>query len=77
MKKSYIVAIVVVIGVLLGGGLLTGLVRDGYMIKIQNAVKNSTVEKYVMPLINYGYMSGTVGVIDSATVGMEMNTMQM
>jgi len=73
MKKSYIVAIVVVIAVVLGGGLLTGLVRDGYMIKIQNAVKNSTVEKYVMPLINYGYMSGTVGVIDSATVGLEVD----
>ena len=72
MKNSYIVAIVVIVGILLGSGLLAGLARDGYMNKIQNIAKNASVEQYLGPLINYGFMSGTL-VIDHATVGLEVN----
>jgi len=71
MKNSYIVTIVVV-GILLGAGLLAGLARDGYMNKIQNIAKNASVEQYLGPFINYGFMSGTL-VIDHATVGLEVN----
>jgi hypothetical protein len=73
MKNSTLIYSAVSIGIVLAGVLFGGLIRDGYLEKVEYLVKNSVVEKLVGPLVSFGFMSEESVVIDHASVGFALD----
>jgi len=73
MKKSNTYTILISFTILFGSIVFSGLLSQGYLSKIQNVVNNASIEKYVRPLINFGFMSESQFPIQHATVGLELD----
>jgi len=73
MKKSTIVYSVISFGIAISGIMFAGILRDGYMDKVQDLVKNASLEKFVGPIISFGYLSESSPIIEHATVGFELD----
>ena len=72
MRDHTLVFSIISIGVFLSSVMLTGLAREGHLDKVDYLIKNSSIEKFVKPLVNFGFMSEESAVIAHATVGFEL-----
>lgn len=72
MKNSTLIYSAISVGIVLSGFLMGGMIRDGYMDKVDHIIKNATIEKFVKPLVSFGFMSEETAVIQHASVGFEL-----
>ena len=73
MKKSTIIYSIISFGIAISGIMFAGIFREGYMDKVEDLVKNASFEKFVGPIISFGFLSESSPIIEHATVGFELD----
>lgn len=72
-KNSTLIYSAISVGIILSAVLFAGILRDGYLAKVESLVKNSAIEKSAGPLVSFGFMSGESAVVQHASVGFELD----
>ena len=69
LKKSTPVYLAVFFGIVVVGMMISSATTEGYMNKVRSLVKNASIENFIGPFIELGFLATQPPVIQHATVG--------